>query len=184
MGLMGGVEARKNRVVMPVDFLWIRLHENKALAFDQGATSVNFNMKQLLLAPKIGYRIVDHEKVKIDTLVGIRYWHINENINVQPSGLGENFSPSLNWVDGIAGMKFDFALSPKAGIIVAGDAGGGGAEVDYQVVGALAFKVSKKVALDLGYRYLDTNYRTNAPRLIVFDLHESGALLGVTFNLK
>jgi opacity protein-like surface antigen len=52
------------------------------------------------------------------------------------------------------------------------------------VVGALGFKVSKSVVLDLGYRYLDTNYRTNAPKLIVFDSHMSGALLGVTFNLK
>jgi hypothetical protein len=85
---------------------------------------------------------------------------------------------------GIAGMKFEFALSPKAGITIAGDAGGGGAEVDYQVVGALGYRVSRKVVLLAGYRYLDTNYRTNAPRLIVYDAHMSGALIGVTFNLK
>jgi opacity protein-like surface antigen len=184
LGFMAFTEVRKNRVVVPLDFLWIKLQENKALQFDEGATSVNFNMKQLLLSPRVGYRIVDNEKVKIDTLVGISYWHIQENVNFQPSGLGDNFSPSLNWVDGIAGMNFEFALSPKAGITIAGDAGGGGAEVEYQVVGALGFKVSKSVVLDLGYRYLDTNYRTNAPKLIVFDSHMSGALLGVTFNLK
>jgi hypothetical protein len=36
----------------------------------------------------------------------------------------------------------------------------------------------------LGWRYLYVDYQTNAPKLAVFDVHESGALLGVTFNLK
>jgi hypothetical protein len=87
-------------------------------------------------------------------------------------------------VDGVARMRLEFALSTKAGITIAGDAGGGGAEVDYQVVGALGYKICKICTLQLGYRYLDTNYRTNAPRLIVFDAHQSGALLGITFNVK
>jgi len=39
--------------------------------------------------------------------------------------LFNGFSKSQSWVDGIAGGKFEFALSPKASITVAGDAGGG-----------------------------------------------------------
>jgi hypothetical protein len=91
LGFMAVVEARKNRVVMPVDFLWIRLRDNKPLQFDEGATSVNLRVTETVLSPKIDYRIVDHEKVKLDALVGIRYWHLGENVNFQPSGLGDNF---------------------------------------------------------------------------------------------
>jgi hypothetical protein len=83
-------------------------------------------------------------------------------------------------------MNFNFALSPKAGITIAGDAGGGGSEVDYQVkvAGILGLRLCRFCVLDLGYRYLDVNKRTNAPKLFVWDAHESGALIGVTFNVK
>jgi len=81
-------------------------------------------------------------------------------------------------------MKFELALSPKAAVTVAGDAGGGGADVGYQFAGVLLYRVGKKVILQAGWRYLDVNYRTNPPALFVYDAHQSGALLGVTFDLK
>jgi hypothetical protein len=36
IGLMGVVEPRYNRIVMPVDFMWMKLSDNKALPFDVG----------------------------------------------------------------------------------------------------------------------------------------------------
>ena len=49
------------------------------------------------------------------------------------------------------------ALSPKALVTVFGDAGGGGSSLDYQVGGLLGFKVSQKVILQAGWRYLYVN---------------------------
>jgi hypothetical protein len=184
LGLMANVEARKNRLVLPLDFMWINLQASKGTPFDPGLSSVQVKVTESILAPKVGYRIVDREKVKVDALVGIRYWHLGEHLNFQPSGLFNNLSPTQNWVDGVAGGKFVFALSPKASVTVAGDAGGGGSSLDYQVAGVLGFRLCRVAILDLGYRYLYVNYQTNAPKLAVFDAHESGALLGVTFNLK
>jgi hypothetical protein len=136
------------------------------------------------LTPKIGYRIVDGEKFKVDALIGFRYWHLGQNFSFQPSGLLGNLSPTQNWVDGVAGGKIEAALSPKLILTIAGDAGGGGADLDYQALGALGLRVSKKVILQAGYRYLYVNYHTNPPKLLLFDAHSSGAVLGVTFNLK
>jgi hypothetical protein len=184
LGLMANVEARKNRLVLPLDFMWINLQASKGTPFDPGLSSVQVKVTESILAPKVGYRIVDREKVKVDALVGIRYWHLGEHLNFQPSGLFNNLSPTQNWVDGVAGGKFMFALSPKASVTIAGDAGGGGSNLDYQVAGVLGFRLCRAAILDLGYRYLYVDYQTNAPKLAVFDVHESGALLGVTFNLK
>ena len=184
LGLMANVEARKNRLVLPLDFMWINLQAGKATPFDPGLSSVQVKSTETILAPKVGYRIVEREKVKVEALVGIRYWHLGEHLNFQPSGLFNNLSPTQNWVDGVAGGKFMFALSPKASVTVAGDAGGGGSSLDYQVAGVLGFRLCRVAILDLGWRYLYVDYQTNAPKLAVFDVHESGALLGVTFNLK
>jgi len=183
LGLMANVEARKNRFVMPVDFMWINLQAARGLPFDQGLSSVKVGITETILAPKVGYRIVDHEKVKVDALIGLRYWHLGQNLNFNPQ-LFQGISTSQNWVDGIAGGKIELALSPKAAITIAGDAGGGGSSLDYQVAGVLGYRICRLAVLDLGWRYLYVNYATNPPKSGLFDVHESGALLGVTFNLK
>ncbi len=183
LGLMAFVDARKNRLVLPLDFLWINLQDSKGLPFDQGLSSAKFGATVIILTPKAGYRIVDHEKVKVDALVGFRYWHLGQNLTVYPT-LFNGLSASQNWVDGVAGGKIAFLLSPKISATIAGDAGGGGSSLDYQVAGVLGLRICKSAILNMGYRYLDVDYRTNAPKLFLFDSHLSGALLGVTFNLK
>jgi hypothetical protein len=183
LGLMGQVEARKNRFVMPIDFMWIDLQAARALSSDLGVDSVKLGVSEVVFTPKAGYRIVDREKVKIDALIGLRYWHLGQSLNFTPQ-LFNGVSASQNWVDGVAGGKFEFALAPKASVTIAGDAGGGGSSLDYQVVGVLGLRVCKAAVLDLGWRYLYVNYLTNPPKSAVFDAHMSGALLGVTFNIK
>jgi hypothetical protein len=93
-----------------------------------------------------------------------------------------NNSQSANWVDVVAGARFMVPLSPKASVMIVGDAGGGGANVDYQVAGALGYKVKPNIILQLGWRYLDVNYRPSST--FIYDGVTSGILLGATFNLK
>jgi len=40
IGLMGNLEARKGRLVIPIDVLWIHLTNDKELPFDAGVNSV------------------------------------------------------------------------------------------------------------------------------------------------
>ena len=91
LGAMGTVETRYNRFLMPVDFIWLNLSDQKALPFGEGATSVKADFKQTIFTPGVGYRIVDADKVKVDWRMGIRYWHLNSSLNLQPSILGKNF---------------------------------------------------------------------------------------------
>ncbi len=184
IGLMGALEARKKRFLLPVDFMWIKLSDDKGLPLSPfpGITSIKVKVTQTVLTPKAGYRVVDHEKLKADAVVGIRYWHLGQNLSLEPSGLLSNSSQSANWVDVVAGANFTMPLSPKAAITVLGDAGGGGAKLDYQVAGLLGYKVKPTVILQAGWRYLDVNYRPSSS--FVYDAAQGGLLLGVTFNLK
>ena len=47
----------------------------------------------------------------------------------------------------------------KAAVTVAGDAGAGGANLDYQAMGLLNFNVTPKFGLAVGWRYLYEDYR-------------------------
>ncbi len=173
------VEADKGRFVMPVDFLWMKLGDDKGIPFNElGQTSVNIHITQSILTPKVGYRILDAEHFKIDALAGIRYWYLGQNLTVEPSGVSR--SRSANWVDGLGGARFTVPLSEKAAIIVSGDAGGGGANLDYQVLGLFTYKFTPKFGLGLGYRYLDVNYQGN--HQFLYDTATDGALAGFFYE--
>jgi hypothetical protein len=178
-GLMGAVEARKDRFVFPVDFMWVRLTDDKGLPdTDLGQTSVRLYITETILTPKFGYRVVDYDRFKVDALVGIRYWHLGQNFTLHPSGFYQ--SQSADWVDGLFGSKIELAFSPKVGLTVFGDVGGGASALDYQAGGVLGYKIKPTIALQLGWRYLYDRY--HGDHQFIWDVHESGPMLGATFE--
>ena len=185
IGAMGVVEVRYGRVLMPVDFLWIRLSDQKAFPLDDPeAESIKAKMSEFFVTPKIGYRIADGKKMKVDALFGARIWHLGTTLTLQPVELETGFSQATTWADAVAGGRITFALSPKASVIVGGDAGGGSARSDYQIAGALAYQISRRWNLSAGYRYLSVNYRPNGNKQFVYDVDMPGAMVGATFTIK
>jgi hypothetical protein len=60
--------------VLPLDLMWIRLEDDKALPFPNlMATKAKLTGSELLLTPKIGYRLLNEKRIKIDALTGFRY---------------------------------------------------------------------------------------------------------------
>jgi hypothetical protein len=116
IGLMGAAEARKKRLVIPIDFMWIKLSDDKALPElnDPNISSIKVKVTQTLLTPKIGYRFIDTPTLQADAVVGLRYWHLGQNFSFQPSGVLSNYSQAANWVDFVAGAKVTMPLSTKA----------------------------------------------------------------------
>ncbi len=186
-GLMGAVEARRNRLVTTIDTMWIRLADDKALPFPNvGADSATIKMTEFLLTPSVGYRLIDGKMFKADAMAGIRYWHFGENLTFSPGILGFDFSKSQNWVDPVVGGKILTALSPKIGITVGGDVGGWGtgSQLEYQVFGLLGYKVKPKWTLQAGYRYLYVDYEKGGGKDAFIKATTSGVIFGVTVNLK
>jgi len=182
IGLMGELEARKKRVLLTTDIMWMRLSDERAIPVnDAGIQSIEARIKEFLLTPGVGYRVLDTEKIKVDALVGFRYWHLGETLEFTPSLVGDVFQ-SQNWVDALGGARIHIPLSQKAMVTIGGDAGGGGAASDYQVAGLLGYKIGNKYMLQAGWRYLDVNYRGS--NSFVFDAATSGVLFGLTINLK
>jgi len=182
-GLMGLVEADHKRIVLPLDIVWARFGDDKALPLpDVIATTADVKVDMFILTPKVGYRLLDQEKLKIDALTGFRYWHLGQNLQFSPSRLGLNFSGSQNWVDPLVGGRILGVLTPKVSVSIGGDVGGWGtgSQLEYQVGALLGYKIKPKWTLEAGYRYLDVNYRSNA----IFDAAISGIVLGVSINLK
>ncbi len=185
-GLMGALNVQRGRFVILGDLMWVRLRATNTtmLPFSNlPQLSAEVKADEFILNPEVGYRFFDREKVKIDALTGIRYWYLGSSLQFTPSPLGFNFSGSKNFVDPLMGARMQLPLSPKMLVTIRGDVGGWGAgsELDYQIVGALGFKVSPRFTLGVGYRYLYVNYR---PTNFIFDTAMSGPLAGLTYTFK
>jgi hypothetical protein len=186
-GLMGTVEARRNRLLIPIDMMWIRLGDDRALPFPNlGATSANMKATEFILTPKIGIRLINGKMISADFLTGIRYWHFGENLSFTPSVLGLNFSKSQDWVDPLVGGRIQMALSQKVVLTAAGDVGGWGtgSQLEYQVVGLLGYKLKPAMTLQAGYRYLYVDYAKGGSDGALIKATTDGVVFGVTLTLK
>jgi hypothetical protein len=188
IGLMGAVEARHKWLVTSMDIFWIRLEDDKAIplppAVGDGAIGANIHATEFFLAPKIGVRLINQEKIKIDALTGFRFWHFGESLNFNPSALGLNFTGSQNFVDPIVGGRIQLALSPKIVVNILGDVGGWntGSKLEYQFAGLLGYRIKPALTLQAGWRYLNLDYVGGKGS--AFDITTAGVLFGVTINLK
>jgi hypothetical protein len=185
-GLMGAVEARRKRIVVPIDLMWIRLGADNAVAAPGlgVVTSANMTATELIFTPKIGYRVIDEKGFKADVLSGIRFWHFGESLHFNPSLLGLNFNGSQNFVDPLVGGRIQMALSPKIVVNALGDVGGWGvgSQLEYQFAALLGYRIKPALVLQAGYRYLNIDYRRT--RGVVFNATTAGVIFGATLTLK
>lgn len=192
-GFMGTLGAQKGRFVAIGDLIWVRLRTDPqrtllippslGIGAPQIEVSAQVKAQMFILTPEFGYRFVDREKLKVDALMGLRYWHLGASTQFTPSPLGLNFSQSANWVDPLMGARILFPLSPKLLVTIMGDGGGWGAgsQLDYQILGAIGYTLTPKWTLGAGYRYLFVNYH---PGNFLYQAAMSGAMLGVTYHFK
>jgi hypothetical protein len=182
IGLMGVIEPRYKRIVMPLDIFWIRLGDNRALPNSPNQGVANLHATEFFLTQKVGYRLIDSERLKIDALAGFRYWYFGENLSFTTNTL--NFSGVQSWVDPLVGGRITGILTPKVEVTIGGDVGGWGvgSQMDYQIFGLLGYRIKPALALQAGYRYLYFDYRRASGAYL--DNATSGVVFGVSITLK
>jgi len=186
-GFMGLVGLQYKRLVLTSDLLAIGLkssntRELQTPSVPEITSEVKF--REVMFTQKIGIRVVENEKIKIDALTGFRFWHLGTTLTVTPPPSGGSPYASQNWADPLVGGRIQVPLGAKLVALVAGDVGGWGAgsQLEYQIVGGLTYKVKPKWALGAAWRYLylDYNNRTRLSSQTAL----SGVTLGVTYSIR
>jgi hypothetical protein len=180
IGLMGSFEPQYKRWSFPFDFVWAKLSDSSAIIRLPGY-SAKATIKEGIFTPKVNYLVVNGKMMKIRATAGVRAWYTSENLNLTPP-TPPNFSAgtSQGWADVVGGANIVLLLSPRMSVIVTGDAGGGGANVDYQIAGFTNYQIKPKWGIGFGYRYLDVNYRNSNQN--VMDTHQSGFALTLLYK--
>ena len=180
VGLMGSFEPQYKRWSLPIDFVWAKLSDSQSFIRLPGY-SAKATVKEGIFTQKVNYLVLDGKMVKIRATAGVRGWYVSENLQLQPP-TPPNFSvgTSQGWADVVGGANITVPFSPKIAVFITGDAGGGGANVDYQVAGIANYQIKPKWGVGLGYRYLDVNYRNSNQN--VLDTHQSGIALTLLYK--
>ncbi len=179
-GLMGSFEPQYKRWSFPLDFVWAKLSDSTAIVRLPGY-SAKATVKEGIFTQKVNYLVLNGKVMQIRATAGVRGWYISENLQLRPP-TPPNFSvgASQGWADVVGGANITVPFSPKIAVFITGDAGGGGANVDYQVAGFANYQIKPKWGIGLGYRYLDVNYRNSNQN--VLDAHESGIALTLLYK--
>jgi hypothetical protein len=180
IGLMGSFEPQYKRWSFPFDFVWVKLSDTKnAIQFPD--YSAKATVKEGIFTQKVNYLVLNGKMVKVRASAGVRGWYASENLKLTPPE-PPTFSvgTSQGWADVVGGANFLVPLSPKISVMILGDAGAGGANLDYQVAGFANYQIKPKWGLGIGYRYLDVNYRNTNQNIL--DIHTSGIFLTLLYK--
>ena len=129
--------------------------------------------------PDCQHRPATQGREREDVLQHVGLWYVGQDLTVEPAGVSR--SKSANWVDGLGGARFIVPLGEKASIMAAGDAGAGGANLDYQAVGLLNYNFTPRWGAAVGWRYLYVNYRPTNHEFI-FNTAMTGLVAGVSYS--
>jgi hypothetical protein len=186
-GLSGAVFTRYKRLIVINDIQWTPVSINKsggtALPLPEGS-SVKVDYTPVIDTHEAGYRLVDNRRISVDGLAGVRHWHLGTELTLTPPAGGNiTKTGSSNWTDPLVGARIQVPLSSKLSATVIGDAGGWGvgSELDYEIIGALSYRVARRWSTDAGWRYLYDDYN---PGSLHSRTTQSGLIVGVTYYIK
>jgi len=102
--------------------------------------------------------------VTLDALLGVRYWHISDELTLSgPGGLiNYNNSESTYLIDPIIGLRAKMFFTEKFSLSLQADVGGFGvsdhsSDLTWQALGTLGYDFNRHFALGVGYRALSTD---------------------------
>jgi hypothetical protein len=183
LGLIGTVEARKRKWLFFTDVIFVKLSSERDTPGGLFSTAkVGINL--FILDPEVGYRLFRSKKGFIDVLGGVRIWSVESNVNITTGSLpGFDVSQRKTWAAPIIGARGNLDITKRFFLSTKFDIGGAGigADLTTQFYGGTGYRITPKIALIGGYRFLQVNYDDHSG--FIFDTKMNGLMFGTRFSL-
>jgi opacity protein-like surface antigen len=185
----GSGEIRRGQIGLAFDIEYADLGQDGEArgAFIPGADPANASIDTTLLMATgaVAYRFYEDFGRWADVYGGIRAFDVDADVTVRIPAIGftGGRGASVNWVDGIVGLRGHAPFGERFGVTGLADIGGFGigssSELTWQVQGTLDYAFTERVIGRLGYRYMSIDYE-NAD--LTMDVDIFGPLIGVTWT--
>jgi hypothetical protein len=186
LGLLAHFEARQDRWGIGTDLVYLNLGADVASARPiLGRLDLEADVRQTLLEGFGFYRAATWETAGgrsgfLDALLGARY--VGTSAKIDGTGF-EGTKRTLDWVDGMVGLRLHAPLGSRFGLLARADVAGLGSDFTWNLQADLTFHLSRHWALGAGYRYFDVDYDsgTGLDRKL-YDVTFNGPLVGAAYT--
>lgn len=182
-GAMAAFEARRGRLGLLADFMYVSLSESDHVHVMPGLSvdaKVKVRANTFMFAAQ--YRAAAEDWGYVDLIGGARHWSLRTNVDVSLGHLFEvDGSDTESWTDPVLGVKGTYHLGPRSyltGWAIAGGFGAG-SRFSSDLMGAFGYKLNNQTALLLGYRHFAVDYKESG---FVFDAALHGPALGLDYR--
>ena len=172
MALAAHMELHRGKWAIALDPMWAQLEMDLG---DDGSAEINISLIELWGS----YKLTPNWEI----LGGARFQE--QDIDVEPGLPSPPFPESVglkeDWLDWFLGARFDYGLSPKWRIVGRGDVTlAGDSDSGYSASLFFNRKIRKTMMLNLGYRYMKTEYYNDVN--YAWDVDQHGPVIGYTWS--
>ena len=174
---MGTVDARHDRFVLLGDVLYLNVGAEVTGSRDPQFLTGKAGVATLVASGALGYRVIDQGPMFVDVFAGGRVISLDTDLDLVGPLATRSASANATTVDPLVGARLHAPLSPKVTLGLYGDVGSivKGADVKWQLMGDLQYRLSENWTLLAGYRYMAINHSSAK---FDFDINMSGPILG------
>lgn len=179
-GFMGAGEARYGKFSVVTDLIYTRITTDSATPRGVLADSVDLKQETFTGFMGAGYTVLGDEESRLDVVGGAKLWWTETTISFSGGPLGgRSARDDATWVDGLAGFKGVYSITPQFYVTGWGLIGAGGADLDWDVMAGLGYKFKQSISAVAGYRALGVNYSNGS---LTNDIVEHGPILGLVVH--
>lgn len=176
-GLMGAGEMRAGRWSFLADVMFTQVSPGGTLPGPYAA-DVEVRSRSLTLQGNVLYRLYDTPELSIDAGAGLRFWHLNNKLSIEPS---LEYSQTASWVDPVLVGRLSAQLGGPWSVTLVGDIGGFdvGSQFTWQAIATVNYQWNENLALRAGYRALAVDYEDGN---FLYDVRMQGPVLGASYR--
>jgi len=173
-------EARNGPYSLFGDLIYTKLSASRDTPLGILATSAEVDATTFVGSAGAGYSVLESPNGRLDVVGAVRVWSVDTEISFNGGLLdGRSASEGATWVDGLAGLRGNYAFTPKIYAVGWGLIGAGGADLDWDVAGGLGYRFNDSFSATVGYRALGVDYSNDD---FLFDAVEQGPIAGLTLH--
>ncbi|AGP47112.1 hypothetical protein HL670_01813 [Serratia plymuthica] len=177
VAVMGMGEARKGPYSLLMDLMFIDTTTRNGLPDGAPASRLKVDSRTVSGFLGGGYTLLEEGGARLDATGGVRVWYSSTSLHFQGGIIdGASGSDRATWVDGVAGLRGQYALTPTVRLSAWGLAGGGQSRLDWDAAALLSWEFTPGFSAVAGYRAMGVDYRHNG---FVYDVVQQGPILGM-----
>ena len=173
--------ARNGPWVIYLDTTYVRTSSSEELGgvvFDR----VEIESETTNFALAVGRTITQTPQSSVDAYFGARAWWLKNTFDLRGVGGGKSSrSERANWIDPLVGIAVRHSASERWDLFGNAEVGGFGvgADLEWSVMAGATYSITEAFGVSVGWRYLAVDYDKGG---IVYDVNQSGPVLGATFR--